>query len=137
MLQKRYMIICVDFDGTIVEHMYPKIGKEVPGAIEGLQFLQKQGHQLILYTMRSEKFLEEAVAFIKSKGIDLYAVNENPTQKEWTSSPKVYGHAYIDDAAIGSYLIHPEAEGSRPYIDWFQVMLHFGHKGNYEEAIIR
>ena len=28
------MIIAVDFDGTIVEHEYPKIGKELPFATE-------------------------------------------------------------------------------------------------------
>ena len=31
------MIIAVDFDGTIVEHKYPAIGKEIPFAIETLK----------------------------------------------------------------------------------------------------
>lgn len=31
------MIIAVDFDGTIVEHKYPSIGKEIPFAIETLK----------------------------------------------------------------------------------------------------
>ena len=28
------MTIAIDFDGTIVEHMYPKIGEEIPFATE-------------------------------------------------------------------------------------------------------
>ena len=30
------MIIAVDFDGTIVTHEYPKIGKDIPFAIDVL-----------------------------------------------------------------------------------------------------
>ena len=36
------MKIAVDFDGTIVEHAYPLIGKEIPFAIETLKRLQKE-----------------------------------------------------------------------------------------------
>ena len=36
------MIIAVDFDGTIVEHKYPAIGKEIPFAIETLKKLQQR-----------------------------------------------------------------------------------------------
>ena len=34
------MIIAVDFDGTIVEHEYPRIGAEIPFAIDTLKRLQ-------------------------------------------------------------------------------------------------
>ena len=40
------MTIAVDFDGTIVEHKYPAIGKEKPFAIETLKRLQFEGHRL-------------------------------------------------------------------------------------------
>ena len=36
------MKIAVDFDGTIVEHRYPQIGKEIPFAIDTLKMLQKR-----------------------------------------------------------------------------------------------
>ena len=49
------MIIAVDFDGTIVEHRYPKIGKEKPFAIETLKKLSAEGHRLILWTVREGK----------------------------------------------------------------------------------
>ena len=42
------MIINIDFDGTIVEHRYPDIGKNVPGAISVITQLWLEGHKLIL-----------------------------------------------------------------------------------------
>lgn len=36
------MIIAVDFDGTIVEHKYPEIGRERPFAITTLKMLIEQ-----------------------------------------------------------------------------------------------
>ena len=46
------MIIAVDFDGTIVEHRYPEIGREVPFATETLKKLIEDHHHLILWTDR-------------------------------------------------------------------------------------
>ena len=93
------MYIAIDFDGTCVTHDYPRIGKEI-GATEVLKRLVEAGHKLILNTMRSDKELQDAVNWFKKNGIELYGVNENPTQKRWTNSPKVYAHMYIDDAAL-------------------------------------
>ena len=49
------MIIAVDFDGTIVEHKYPEIGRELPFAIETLKKLQQERHRLILWSVREGK----------------------------------------------------------------------------------
>lgn len=94
-------IIAVDFDGTIVAHAYPNIGREVPNAIRVLKKLQEQGTQLILWTMRSGDRLDEAVRYCEEKGITFWGVNQNPAQSEWTDSPKAYASIYIDDAALG------------------------------------
>ena len=69
------MIIAVDFDGTIVEHRYPAIGRERPFAIETLKKLAKEGHRLILWTVREGRLLEEAVQFCRERGLEFYAVN--------------------------------------------------------------
>jgi len=45
------MIIGVDFDGTIVEHEYPRIGLEVPMAFDVLKKIQENNHQIILWTI--------------------------------------------------------------------------------------
>ena len=36
------MVIAVDFDGTIVEHRYPRIGEEIPFAIDTLKLLTRK-----------------------------------------------------------------------------------------------
>ena len=112
------MIIGVDFDGTVVEHDYPYVGSAVPGALDLLRELDKN-HLLILFTMRSGDGLQDAVDYFNDNGISLYGVNENPTQQEWTSSPKVYCHLYIDDAALGCPLVNSKEH--RPYVDWSKV----------------
>lgn len=71
------MIIAVDFDGTIVEHKYPEIGRELPFAIETLKKLQQERHRLILWSVREGKLLQEAVDFCRERGLEFYAVNSN------------------------------------------------------------
>ena len=114
-------VVCVDFDGTIVEHEYPKVGKPVPHALISLKVLQAAGVKIILWTMRSGEQLAEAVDYLLSNGIKLYGVNENPRQKTWTQSPKAYGHLYIDDAAVGCPLVYPGPD-ARPYVHWPDVL---------------
>ena len=87
--------IAIDFDGTIVEHEYPKVGKpNVTDAIGWMKKFQEAGAKLILFTMRSNNddnnALDEAVDYIKDNGIELDGINTNPGQEEWTSSPKAY-----------------------------------------------
>ena len=111
------MYIAVDFDGTCVTHDYPRIGKDIH-AIPVLKRLVSNGHKLILNTMRSGKKLDEAVNWFKEHNIELFAVNENPTQKSWTASPKVYAHMYIDDAAFGCPLLTVPELSDRPFVNW-------------------
>lgn len=117
------MIIAVDFDGTIVKHDFPRIGEEVPRAIASLKLLVAEGNSLILWTMRSGEFLEEAVSYLRDAGVELWGVNGNPGQHSWSESPKAYANHYIDDAAIGCPLIVEEGT-RRPYVDWVEVMRH-------------
>ena len=93
-------IIAVDFDGTVVTHAYPYVGEDA-GAVPVLRELVDNGCKLILYTMRSDKLLEAAVAWFRDRQLPLYAVNSNPEQAHWTASPKVHADLYIDDAALG------------------------------------
>lgn len=116
------MYICIDFDGTIVDHRFPEIGPPVPGAVDWMLKWQQAGARLILFTMRSDggkmgDALSRAVVYLKQNGIEFYGVNKNPTQVHWTSSPKAYGQLYIDDAAFGCPLIQPEGF-QRPCVNW-------------------
>lgn len=127
------MYIAIDFDGTCVKNDFPKIGEDI-GAAPVLRDLVYAGHKLILYTMRSDKktveatdgihgepgnYLTQALNWFKANNIELFGVNENRTQKHWTSSPKVYAQLYIDDAALGCPLMRPMNE--KPYVNWTLV----------------
>jgi len=97
------MIIAIDFDGTVVEHKYPALGKEVPFATETLKMLQKEGHRLILWTYRAGRELDEAVEFCRSRGVEFYAINKNYPEEVYdaTISRKINADLYIDDRNIG------------------------------------
>lgn len=99
------MNIAVDFDGTIVEHKYPAIGKERPFAIATLRQLMEDGHKLILWTVREGQLLEEAVEWCRTRGIRFYAVNQDfdDDNKENNAhySRKLKVQLFIDDRNVG------------------------------------
>ena len=99
------MIIAVDFDGTIVEHQYPKIGKEKLFAFETLKALKKQGHLLILWTFRAGKELDEAVEYCKKNGLEFFAVNKSYPEEDYdpSLSRKINADLFIDDRNIGGF----------------------------------
>lgn len=106
MLPKDHLIIAIDFDGTIVEDAYPGIGKPTLFAFETIKKLQEEGHRLILWTYRSGKKLEEAVAFCHDNGIEFYAVNKNYPEEEFDGkiSRKIHADLFIDDRNVGGFL---------------------------------
>ena len=103
------MIIAVDFDGTIVEHKYPKIGKEIPFAVETLKRLQAERHTLILWTVREGELLKEAVEWCRERGLEFYAVNSNHPEAYYEgeddnarlSPRKLKADLFIDDRNLG------------------------------------
>lgn len=100
------LVIAIDFDGTIVEDAYPKIGKPRIFAFETMKRLQKEGHRLILWTYRSGSKLDDAVQFCKENGITFYAVNQSFPEEKYDNSVsrKIYADIYIDDRNIGGVL---------------------------------
>jgi len=101
------MIIAVDFDGTVVEHEYPSIGKTKLFAFETLKALQEKNHRLIMWTYRTGKELDDAVEFCRQNGIEFYAINKNYPEEEYVEgeiSRKINADIYIDDKNIGGFL---------------------------------
>ncbi|MFY0686951.1 MAG: hydrolase [Cyclobacteriaceae bacterium] len=96
-------IIAVDFDGTIVDNKYPKIGKAKPFAFETLKMLQADGHRLILWTVRVGTELSEAVDFCKKHGLEFYAVNENFENEGKTRARKINADLFVDDRNVGGF----------------------------------
>ena len=113
-------IVCVDFDGTCVMHEYPEIGEEVPNAVKVLQRLNENKVKIILWTIRSEEYLQDAVNWFVERDIEIWSFNKNPQQRFWSKSPKAYAPVYIDDAALGCPLIL-STDGKRPCADWFEI----------------
>ena len=111
-------IIAIDFDGTIVEHDYPRIGKEMLFAFATIKELQKKGHKLILHTYRTGSLLEDSVEFCKKNGVEFYAVNKNYPEEIITEDTprKLNVDIFIDDRNVGGFLgwsatwqiLHPE-----------------------------
>jgi len=97
------MLIAVDFDGTIVQHEYPRIGKEIPFAIETLKRLQADQHLLVLWTMRDGKEMEDAIEFCRERGLEFYAHNASYPEEEYIEgmSRKVNADLFIDDRNLG------------------------------------
>lgn len=62
------MKIYLDFDGTVVEHIYPQMGRSNFGSLEVVRKLQNAGHQIVLNTYRADcnnGTLEQAVKYLK------------------------------------------------------------------------
>lgn len=100
------MVIAVDFDGTIVEHEYPKIGDEIIFATDTLKQLIKDGHRVILWSVREGKLLQDAVDWCHERGVDFYAVNkdypeENGRKSNESFSRKIKADIFIDDRNLG------------------------------------
>ncbi|MBT5289616.1 MAG: hydrolase [Flavobacterium sp.] len=106
MLPNKNLIIAIDFDGTIVEDAYPKIGKPMIFAFETMKKLQSEGHRLILWTYRSDRKLQEAVDFCKQQGLEFYAINKSYPEEEFDGkiSRKIHATFFVDDRNIGGFI---------------------------------
>ena len=123
------MLIAVDFDGTIVEHKYPAIGKELPFAIETLKKLQSERHKLILWSVREGQLLDDAIAFCRERGLEFYAVNRDYPEEEKEQnnhfSRKLKVDLFIDDRNLGGLP------------DWGIIYEMINRKLTYEDLIRR
>jgi|TARA_Y100000361_G_scaffold152881_1_gene173355 uncharacterized HAD superfamily protein len=108
-MKNKKLVIAVDFDGTLCEFAFPKIGEqneEHKRLMSLLIEMKQDGHKLILWTNRGDNeeypVLTEAINWCKEKGLEFDAVNENlPDQKKLSGySPKIMADYYIDDKAL-------------------------------------
>ena len=120
------MIIAVDFDGTIVEHKYPKIGNEIPFAIDTLKKLKNEHHKLILWSVREGKLLDDAVAFCREHGLEFYAVNRNYPEEQ-------LGHDYFSRKLKADLFIDDRNLGGLP--DWGTIYEMVTKKLSYEDLL--
>ena len=120
-------IIAIDFDGTIVTHEYPRVGKPLPLANEVINALWVNGNELFLYTMRDGDELKDAERYCFENNLPIHLFNESPSQ--FSSSPKQYAQVYIDDASLGCPLRFDPKFSNRPYVNWVEVAKYLAAKG--------
>lgn len=118
------MKIAVDFDGTIVEHKFPQIGKEKPFAVLTLKKLMEDGHILVLNTAREGQYLEDAIKWCEERGLRFFAVNKNypeETPDKPDYSRKLRVDLFIDDHNLGGLpdwgVIYDMIKNNRTYAD--------------------
>lgn len=121
------MLIAIDFDGTIVEHRYPEIGREIPFAIETLKKLQNDGHKLVMWSVREGDLLQEAVDWCAERGLMFYAVNRNYPEESVEINEhyhrKLSVDMFIDDRNLGGLP------------DWGTIYTMIKNKMGYRELV--
>lgn len=98
------LMLAIDFDGTIVDHQFPEIGELRPNAVEVINKLYNEGHEITIWTCREGEDLEKAKQFLIDNGIPFHRFNANrPDQICLFNNDcrKVYADIYIDDRQVG------------------------------------
>jgi len=92
--------IIIDFDGTVVDHKFPDIGKLKPGVKEAFETLSRR-YRIIVSSCRNNPtlsshslYLNKMVAFLKEEGLMQYCTVDMGTRG------KPIAVAYIDDRGI-------------------------------------
>lgn len=121
------MNIYLDFDGTVVEHDYPKIGKLNPNSLEVIKKLQDAGHTVILNTMRIEfedDSMQEALDFInlnsEIEGINISQFTKNKVHPCRWDLDNLENDLYIDDIAANIPLIKSSIDNGF-MVDWIEI----------------
>ena len=100
-------IIAVDFDGTLCEDKWPKIGTMNDELILWLVWRQRHGAYIILWTCREGEKLDEAIKACEHQGLFFDAINESlgsTVNLYGGNNPrKVFATEYIDDRNSKAY----------------------------------
>lgn len=106
-------IIAVDFDGTLVEDKFPEIGAVNEEVLNYCKEERKAGARIILWTSRTNKRLDAAIAWCKEHDLSLDAINQNiPEVVELYDGDcrKIFANEYIDDRMCTKFHFAKPAE---------------------------
>jgi hydroxymethylpyrimidine pyrophosphatase-like HAD family hydrolase len=93
-------IIAVDFDGTLCENEWPRIGAPNREVIDYLIAQRRKRAKVILWTCRAGARLSDALDWCAGHDLHFDAVNENAREAVdlfGRDTRKVFAHEYIDD----------------------------------------
>jgi hypothetical protein len=146
----KIMLIYLDFDGTVVEHQYPKMGRCNFGCMEIIKKLQDAGHKIVLNTYRADigngvdaalKYLnEQAWMCLRDKSINIEDFELSPITE--VINPKIYPQQwdlenairedilFIDDIAPNIPL-KPACMTKGNMVDWDELDKQFLRYGIY------
>jgi hydroxymethylpyrimidine pyrophosphatase-like HAD family hydrolase len=100
---KQPKIIAVNFDGTLCQNAFPKIGAANWKVISYIKQQKKEGAALVLWTMREGRQLQDAIDWCTLRGIAFEAVNDNTASMKafYQNNPrKVFFNELIEDKAL-------------------------------------
>jgi hypothetical protein len=144
------MKIYLDFDGTVVEHNYPKMGRCNFGSIEIIKKLQDAGHEIILNTYRADcnnGTLEEALRLLNenywmvlkdrrnNQDFEMLPITKHCKEKihpdafDWKQI-KETGVMFIDDQATNTPL-KKAVMCNNMMVDWDELDRQFIENGVY------
>jgi hypothetical protein len=120
------MRIYLDFDGTVVEHYYPAIGAENPGALRIISLLQAKGHHITLNTYRADIDIESVHAALKYINASEFISNPIMEFMPKKLDPKPFdiqsaiacNQLYIDDVSEGTPMRRNIALDYGMMVDW-------------------
>lgn len=123
------LVIAIDFDGTIVESDFPRIGAEIFGAGATIRRLKEKGHHITIWTCRCGDALTDAINWLLANKIPFDAVNINTPSRIRlynSDSRKISADIYVDDRIVGGF---PGWEKVERYINDIEATRKFnGHK---------
>ena len=135
------MIIFLDFDGTVVEHQYPMLGRYNDGCFDVLQKLQQAGHEIVLNTYRvncDDGTLEIALDFLNNNPVYTIApivtytpAKIDPCRWNWRVF-KEKNYVFIDDICKGTPLKKTIGIRGSNMVDWQAIDILFAGNGMYE-----
>lgn len=116
--QRRQLVLAIDYDQTLDCTPWPGVGLITPAAKVVMRLLAEEGHKLIIWTCRSERALEDALANLRRQDVPYDYANQNCPEiiAEWggSDSRKIFADLYLDDRAA---LLQP---GGINWIDFYQ-----------------
>ena len=124
------MKVYLDFDGTVVEHAYPNIGKLNPGSFAIIKKLQSAGHELILNTYRSDVddgSIKEAINYLNlNKEFKIEPILKRTKRKldppEWDLNRFIKNNVmYIDDICKGTPMRNNISLKNGKMVDWIEL----------------
>jgi hypothetical protein len=109
-----FMIVAIDFDGTIVNSAFPNIGEIKPNAERVIKRLFGEGHKIIIWTCRpvNNKGFSEMKEWLDSRDIPYHKINENIDEINLITSRKILADIYIDDRNINCL---------ESGVDWYSI----------------